>query len=388
MDLAKEDPILLFVEGQTLLTQDVVISDGVTETCHYWPSNLHAWKLYGPSWGPRAIPGKLRTWSQGPFVTHHSRFMNPIRQDRVLLKVEKMARVLSQKPSFQHSYYASVQRRTSPIDDYFTSHVCGFCVTSFGLRSGSRSTHQATHQSFPAGMSGATQNCAQVGPSSCTFIFIETAIRIRVRYSWGNLRWRHFPKMADHENSDPASIGFSETALISSRIEHRAWQVGILERTHPTTTCGISFAGTSFPSEESTTVTGSRVDYCTRDCPSQPVQSGEDAVSSQVVKALPTGLGKSPGGHQRMFVHWNRNIRDIMRSHISWWIVETVKEAYTQADRDYDRVTAQEVRALSASWAYNSQLALPDILSAAFWRSSGVFQNSCLRDMACNADGM
>ena len=28
-----------------------------------------------------------------------------------------------------------------------------------------------------------------------------------------------------------------------------------------------------------------------------------------------------------------------MRSQISRWIVETVKEAYTQADRQYDRVT-------------------------------------------------
>ena len=94
------------------------------------------------------------------------------------------------------------------------------------------------------------------------------------------------------------------------------------------------------------------------------------------------------GGSQRMFIHWNRNIRDIMRSHISRWIVETVKEAYTQADREYDRVTAHEVRALSASWAYNCQVALPDILSAAFRRSSGVFQNTYLRDMACIADGM
>ena len=94
------------------------------------------------------------------------------------------------------------------------------------------------------------------------------------------------------------------------------------------------------------------------------------------------------GGRQRMFIHWNCSIRDIMRSHISRWIVETVKEAYTQADRQYDSVTVHEVRALSASWAYNCQMALPDILSAAFWRSSGVFQNSYLRDMACIADGM
>ena len=94
------------------------------------------------------------------------------------------------------------------------------------------------------------------------------------------------------------------------------------------------------------------------------------------------------GGRQRMFIHWNHSIRDIMRSHISRWIVETVKEAYTQADRQYDCVTGHEVRALSASWAYNCQVALPDILSAAFWRSSGVFQNSYLRDMACVAEGM
>ena len=99
------------------------------------------------------------------------------------------------------------------------------------------------------------------------------------------------------------------------------------------------------------------------------------------------GGGGGGGGGQRIFIHWNRNIRDI-RSHISRWIVETVMEAYTQADRQYDRVTAHEVRALSASWTYNCQVALPDILAAAFWRSSGVFQNSYLRDMACVAEGM
>ena len=58
-----------------------VIGDVVTKTHHYWPSNLHAWKLYGPSWGPRAIPGKLLTWCQSPFVTHHSRCMNHIGRD-------------------------------------------------------------------------------------------------------------------------------------------------------------------------------------------------------------------------------------------------------------------------------------------------------------------
>ena len=228
-----------------------------------------------------------------------------------------MARVSSQKSSFQHLYDASVQRWTSPSDNNFTSHVCGFCVTSLGLWSGSRSAHQAIHQSFQVGTSGATQNYAQVGPSSCAFIFIETAVRIRVRYSRGILWWRHSLEMADHENCVPASIGFGETALISARIECLGWQVCVLERSHPVTTCGKSFAGTWFPCEESTTITGSGVDHHTGDSPSQPVRSGEDAVSCQTAKTLHTGLGKNPGGCQRMFVHWNCNIRDIMRSHIS-----------------------------------------------------------------------
>ena len=85
-----------------------------------------------------------------------------------------------------------------------------------------------------------------------------------------------------------ASIGFGETVLISARFERLGRQV--LERSHPTTTCGISFAGTWFPCEESTTVTGSGVDLHTGDSPSQPVRSGEDAVSCQTAKTLPTGL--------------------------------------------------------------------------------------------------
>ena len=49
LGLSQEDPIQLYVEGQPLLTQDVMLTDGVTETHNYRPSNLHAWKLYGPS---------------------------------------------------------------------------------------------------------------------------------------------------------------------------------------------------------------------------------------------------------------------------------------------------------------------------------------------------
>ena len=81
MDLSQEDPIPLFVEGQDLLTQDVWMGDGVTETRHFRPSNLHAWKLSGPSWERRVIPGKLPTWCQGAYGNLHNKCMNLIGQD-------------------------------------------------------------------------------------------------------------------------------------------------------------------------------------------------------------------------------------------------------------------------------------------------------------------
>ena len=86
--------------------------------------------------------------------------------------------------------------------------------------------------------------------------------------------------MADHENCVPVSIGFSETALIPSRIECRARQVCVHEREHPTSTRGISVAGAE-PGF-----------LAKNQLPSQ----APEWISCQTVKALPTGLEKSPGG--------------------------------------------------------------------------------------------
>ena len=81
MDLTQEDPVPLFVEGQDLLTQDVCLGGGVTETRHFRPSNLHAWKLSGPFWEPRVIPGKLPTLCQDAYENLHNKCMNLIGQD-------------------------------------------------------------------------------------------------------------------------------------------------------------------------------------------------------------------------------------------------------------------------------------------------------------------
>ena len=88
-----------------------------------------------------------------------------------------MASVSSQKSSFQHLHDAPLQGQTTSIDVNFTSHVCGFRATSLGVRSSSRPVHQATGQGFPAGTSGATQNHAEMGPSS-GFIITATAVYI------------------------------------------------------------------------------------------------------------------------------------------------------------------------------------------------------------------
>ena len=151
-----------------------------------------------------------------------------------------MARVSSQKSSFQYLYDAPLQGRTTTLDDNFTSHVCGFCATSLGVQSSSRPAHQATGQGFPAGTSGATQNHAQVGSSSGFIIFTETTVYFSKWRRWGILGWRHSPKMADAQMCVPVSIGFVKTALVPARIEYSAWQMCVCERKHSTSTFGIS----------------------------------------------------------------------------------------------------------------------------------------------------
>ena len=78
----------------------------------------------------------LRESSLHVYESHWARFVS-------LCRSKKMACVQSQKPSFQYLHDAPVQRPITPIDYHFTSQVCGFCVTSFGLRSDSRPTHSS-----------------------------------------------------------------------------------------------------------------------------------------------------------------------------------------------------------------------------------------------------
>ena len=85
----------------------------------------------------------------------------------------------------------------------------------------------------------------------------------------------------------------------------------------------------------------------------------------------------SRGDRHRLFLQWDPRVRDISQAHISRWIVLTVKTAHIEAGLNYGaHVTANEVQAIASSWAYSNQVALSDVMAAAFWRSSGVSQNS------------
>ena len=162
----------------------------------------------------------------------------------------------------------------------------------------------------------------------------------------------------------------------------------VCQRKHTATTYGISVAGTWFPSEESATDLGPWMDHRAWDCPLESDGSGENAVSRQTVETLHTGLWKNPGGPSAYV-----------------YTLESQHQGYhEEPHKPMDHGDCQG--SLHSSWsriwpsdgtwgqspfsimAYNCQVALPDILSAAFWKSSGVFQNLYLRDMACITDGM
>ena len=82
---------------------------------------------------------------------------------------------------------------------------------------------------------------------------------------------------------------------------------------------------------------------------------------------------------------------DCSAGDISKWIVGTVRWAYAEGSdtqKSLSRVTAHEVRALSASWALSAGVPVNDFLQAGTWRSANSFISFYLRDMASELDGL
>ena len=176
MDLTKEDPVPLFVEGQDLLTQDVCMGGGVTETRHFRPSNLHAWKLRailrakGHSREAAKMMSRcLRESSQQLYESHWSRFVAFCRTKRWQV---------FQVRSHHFSTYMMHLFRDDLLPSTIISHRTSVASVLRHWVYGSRPAHQVTGQGFPAGTSGTTQNHAQVGSSSGFIVINETAVYI------------------------------------------------------------------------------------------------------------------------------------------------------------------------------------------------------------------
>ena len=86
----------------------------------------------------------------------------------------------------------------------------------------------------------------------------------------------------------------------------------------------------------------------------------------------------------KLFVHWKPETQ-IRTSHLSKWLVDTIKIAYdhsTEDTRRLESVKGHQVRSLSTSWAYFSKVSLQDIRDSVGWRSHSVFSSHYLRDVS------
>ena len=110
----------------------------------------------------------------------------------------------------------------------------------------------------------------------------------------------------------------------------------------------------------------------------------------------------------RMYLHKSKKLRtkekkalfishspkkhgDITANTISNWIKNVIKLAYKNAqdeDLTMAHVRAHEVRALAASVAFSSNLALRDINKACYWRGHSTFTSYYLRELAMSQDGV
>ena len=183
----------------------------------------------------------------------------------------------------------------------------------------------------------------------------------------------------------PVSVGFGKTALVPARFEYSAWQISVRERKHSMSTCGISTSGTWLPGEESATDAGAWMDHGTGDCSLESDRTGAYVMSRAAAETLHLGLGKNPGGTAA-------NVYSLEPQHQRYH--EEPHKPMDQGDCQGSLQSSwSSVWPCDSSWGPSTvsfmgiQLS-GDILSAAFWRSSGVFQNSYLRDMACVAEGM
>jgi hypothetical protein len=92
------------------------------------------------------------------------------------------------------------------------------------------------------------------------------------------------------------------------------------------------------------------------------------------------------GDRELLFIsHWQGHRSDIKRSTISSWLVQTIRLCLQSCSDESARlcnVRAHDIRALAASWAFRSGVALEDVMKSCSWRAHNTFISHYLRDIA------
>ena len=112
------------------------------------------------------------------------------------------------------------------------------------------------------------------------------------------------------------------------------------------------------------------------------------------VRAVEAYISRTPDGafsveDTRLLRHPISTIRTT-KGHVSMWIRNTIKEAYSAAGKDTDTVhnRAHEVRAIAHSLVAYDGATIAEVLEGGRWRSSGSFYQHYLRDVATSVENL
>lgn len=94
------------------------------------------------------------------------------------------------------------------------------------------------------------------------------------------------------------------------------------------------------------------------------------------------------GDRELLFIsHWPGHKSELHRNTISSWLVQTIRHCLRSCSEDTAAIAncgarAHDIRALAASWAFRSGVALEDVMSACSWRSHNTFTSFYLKDIS------
>ena len=97
---------------------------------------------------------------------------------------------------------------------------------------------------------------------------------------------------------------------------------------------------------------------------------------------------------RKLFISYQKNHQgEIVKGTISGWIKRTVVLAYKLAEKDAElrqlhRIGAHDLRRFGASWAFERNVGLENIMASCRWRNHNTFTTFYLKDLAYMRDGL